>query len=208
MDATAAQQPATLPVRARDAAGNNSPSATPRRSPLRRRPDLTFTAHADARVEEANPLSNFGADDLGADGGTDPAVESYLQFHVTGVSRAGAEREAPRLRLTATRSTARRLHDHRRLVESGAFGISWFTRPSRGDTPTDDKAAIAANTGSSTTSHRSSAVTAHTTSCSPARPTMRSASSRASSPVRTSSGRDLRGLRQGPALRVQTRSTR
>jgi hypothetical protein len=48
---------------------------------------LTVAAEADARVEEANPDANFGAEDrLRVDGGRDPAVESYLRFAVTGVT--------------------------------------------------------------------------------------------------------------------------
>ncbi|HEX2997014.1 MAG TPA: DNRLRE domain-containing protein [Anaerolineales bacterium] len=48
---------------------------------------LTFSAAADARVEQVAPDKNFGnGTTLRADGGSDPAVESFLTFTVTGVA--------------------------------------------------------------------------------------------------------------------------
>jgi hypothetical protein len=133
-------------VRALDAAGNHSAFSD---IAVALTPSLvqtaSFTADADARVEEASALGNFGADDLGADGGTDPAVESYLRFVVSGVT--GSVQSA-KLRVYANSDTV----DGPAVYttsdtwsESGPLGISWFNRPSRGGTPTDDKGAIAAN---------------------------------------------------------------
>ena len=136
----------TYVVRARDAAGNNSgPSdaATVTTPPAVQ--TASFTAVADARVEEANPLSNFGADDLGTDGGTDPAVESYLRFDVTGVS---GPVQSAKLRVYAYNDTVDGPAVYTTTAdwsESGPLGITWFTRPPRGDSAIDDKGAIAAD---------------------------------------------------------------
>ena len=54
---------------------------------------LTFVAEADSRVPEAKPDLNFGRDTvLYMDGGaTDPDIESYIQFTVTGISGGASE---------------------------------------------------------------------------------------------------------------------
>jgi hypothetical protein len=105
----------------------------------------TFGADADARVEEANPLFNFGSDGLGVDGGTDPAVESYLRFTVTGVTRPVI---SARLRVFAAGDTI----DGPAVFtttgdwsETGLFGITWSNRPARASSAIDDSAAIATN---------------------------------------------------------------
>ena len=136
----------TYRVRARDSAGNNSglsdPATTTTPPTIQ---TAIFAAQADARVEEANALSNFGSDDLGTDGGTDPAVESYLRFEVTGVS--GPVQSAT-LRVYAYSDTVDGPGVYTTTggwSESGVFGISWFSRPSRGDAPLGDSGAIAAS---------------------------------------------------------------
>jgi chitodextrinase len=133
-------------VRASDTAGNNSGLSDPATvtTPAAVR-TATFTADADARVEEANAFSNFGSDDLGADGGTDPAVESYLRFSVSGIS--GAVQSA-KLRVFAYSDTVdgpAAYTSTGNWSESGLFGITWVNRPVRTSTPIDDKAAIAAS---------------------------------------------------------------
>ncbi|HEU0115004.1 MAG TPA: hypothetical protein VFQ80_10015, partial [Thermomicrobiales bacterium] len=48
---------------------------------------LTFAPNADARVEQAHPTANYGSSSkLRVDGGSDPDVETYLRFPVSGVS--------------------------------------------------------------------------------------------------------------------------
>jgi hypothetical protein len=48
---------------------------------------LALSPVADARVQEANPTTNYGADpELRVDGATDPDVESYLRFEVSGLT--------------------------------------------------------------------------------------------------------------------------
>jgi acid phosphatase type 7 len=64
----------------------------------------TFTATADARVNEAAPTVNSGTSTaLRVDGGTDPDVQSYLRFSVSGV---GGTIQSATLRLWATSPTA------------------------------------------------------------------------------------------------------
>jgi len=89
----------------------------------------TFSATADARVEQAYPSSNHGrSSTLRVDGATDPGVETYLRFSVSGLT--GAVQRA-RLRLYATSGT---------VVKPVAFvtsagwtegGITWSNRPAR-----------------------------------------------------------------------------
>ena len=48
---------------------------------------FTFTANADARVDEDNPDENYGGRDaLRTDGAGDPQVESFIRFDLTGIS--------------------------------------------------------------------------------------------------------------------------
>ena len=72
-------------VRAVDAAGNESGPSETRSvtTPV----TVRFAAAADARVEQATPASNHGTSTtLRTDGGSDPDVETYLRFNVTGVT--------------------------------------------------------------------------------------------------------------------------
>ena len=60
---------------------------------------LTFPAEADARVKQTSPTTNYGnATTLQVDDTTDPDLESYLRFTVTGVS---GPVQSARLRLYA-----------------------------------------------------------------------------------------------------------
>ena len=89
----------------------------------------TFAPSADARVEQAHPTSNYGTSTtLRVDGGTDPAVETYLRFAVSGLT--GPVQRA-RLRLYTTSGT---------VVKPVAFGsgatwteggLTWSNRPAR-----------------------------------------------------------------------------
>src|SRR6266542_3074987 len=48
---------------------------------------LTFTAAADARVEESHPSTNYGTSpDLNVVGASQPDIESYIRFTVSGVT--------------------------------------------------------------------------------------------------------------------------
>src|SRR5205085_9370357 len=73
-------------VRARDAAGNLSLAGDQATVTTPSQGAVGFDPVADARVEEPNPTVNYGASTLRADGGTDPGVQSYLRFDLTGIS--------------------------------------------------------------------------------------------------------------------------
>lgn len=92
----------------------------------------TFTAAADARVEEAHSTTNYGrSSSLRVDGGGSPDVESYLRFVVSGAS--GTVQRAT-MRLYVSSGTAVRPAVHSTSsswVESGTGGITWRTRPGR-----------------------------------------------------------------------------
>ena len=129
-------------VRAVDAAGNESgPSETRSvRTPV----TVRFGAAADARVEQANPASNHGTSTtLRTDGGSDPDVETYLRFNVTGVTGPIA---SAKLRLRTASDTA----DGPAVYGTDWTGletaITWNNRPARTSGATDDKARIGSST--------------------------------------------------------------
>jgi chitodextrinase len=127
-------------VKARDAAGNvsgasNEATATTPAS-------LSFAPEADAYVSEASPSTNYGSSvNLRADGATDPDVESFLRFTVSGLS--GGVQSA-KLRLYAWSATG----NGPALYPSGSSWsestITWNTRPARTGTVVADAASIPA----------------------------------------------------------------
>jgi chitodextrinase len=135
----------TYEVRALDAAENRSDfSNTASITTPTTTQAVSFIADSDAPVEEANPLSNYGAENLRADGGGDPGVESYLRFTVAGV--AGPVQGA-KLRVFAYTDTADGPAAYTTTSgwsESGLTGINWLTRPPLTSPAIDDKGAIAA----------------------------------------------------------------
>jgi uncharacterized repeat protein (TIGR01451 family) len=106
-------------------------------------PELTFAPEADARVQEDQPGVNFGAAFLRVDGGSDPDVESFLRFLVTGVS---GPVQSARLRLWANTATL----DGPAVYSTGdtwsETGISWSNRPAPTSGAIDDKGAIGVGT--------------------------------------------------------------
>jgi chitodextrinase len=128
-------------VTALDQAGNESaPSNT---ATVTTPTTLTFNPAADARVQEANPTTNYGTSYLRADGGSDPDVESYLRFNVAGP--AGATLQSAKLRLFATSGTVNGPAAYSSDNAWTETGITWQNRRPRTSGPTDDKAAIKAN---------------------------------------------------------------
>lgn len=99
---------------------------------------------ADATVKEGSPSSNYGSNAaLRVDAGTDPDVESYLRFSVSGLS--GGPVQSARLRLWATSATTNgpaAYSTTNAWTEGGPGGITWSTRPARTSPPTDDKASV------------------------------------------------------------------
>jgi len=105
---------------------------------------VAFAAEADARVVEARPTKNFGSSSsLRTDGGSDPDVESYVRFGVSGVS--GAVQRAV-LRVFAFNGTI----DGPAVYGTGngwtETGITWNTRPAQTSGAIADAQQIASNT--------------------------------------------------------------
>jgi chitodextrinase len=128
-------------VRARDAAGNASPRSDPASATTPNAPQtLIFSALADARVQEANPTTNYATLALRTDAG--PAIESNLRFDVG--TLPGAVQSA-KLRLFVTQSTV----DGPAVYPTGASwtetGLTWATRPVRTGPGVDDKGALPSN---------------------------------------------------------------
>jgi chitodextrinase len=136
-----------LAVDAYDAAGNRSAEAsvfastspcTENEAPATTNPVLS--PEADARVEEASPASNFAASALRADGGSDPDVESYLRFSVTG----GPSVQRAVLRLYATSGTADGPAVYTSASDWNESTLSWNNRPGRSAAAVADVGRISA----------------------------------------------------------------
>jgi Right handed beta helix region/Fibronectin type III domain len=113
-DAAAPDAPAALSAQAADASATTT----------------TVTTGADARVAESSPSSNYGSSNyIRVDAGSDPDVQSYLQFSVTGVS--GAVQRA-RLRAYAISDTSNGPAVYETASTWTERGITWSTRPSIG----------------------------------------------------------------------------
>lgn len=125
-------------VRAVDAAGNESGPSETRTvtTPV----TLRLAPVADARVEQANPGSSYGTSTtLRTDGGSDPDVETYLRFEVTGVTRP---LQGAKLRLRSATGTV----DGPAVRSTGWTGLetalTWNNRPAAASDPVGDKGAI------------------------------------------------------------------
>jgi calcineurin-like phosphoesterase family protein len=128
-------------VKARDAAGNvSAASNTASATTPANLAALTFAPAADARVSEASPAANYATSSLRADGGSDPDVESYLRFSVTGV--VGTVRSAA-LRVYAYTGTG----DGPAVFTTDSTwvetALTWANRPTRISGAIADKGAIA-----------------------------------------------------------------
>ena len=134
-------------VRAFDAAGNRSglsASATATTPAAPSTTTSTFAPTADAYVAEATSSTNFGTSTtLRVDAGTDPDVESYIRFPVTGLT--GAIQSA-KLRLwVGTDTTANGPAVYTTASTWSEGSITWANRTARVGTGTDDKGSIPTN---------------------------------------------------------------
>jgi hypothetical protein len=132
-------------VKARDDAGNVSAASntvTARTAPAVSGAG-SFSADADARVEEASPDLNLGSSHLRVDGGGDPEVHSHLRFVVSGV--AGPVTRA-KLRLYATAETTDGPAVYRTEGQWDEGSINWNNRPARVGDAVADVGPIAAGT--------------------------------------------------------------
>ncbi|HEY0601950.1 MAG TPA: phytase [Herpetosiphonaceae bacterium] len=120
----------------------STPTTTPTATPVAGT-TLRFSAIADARVEEANSGSNYGTSStLRVDGGSDPDVESFLRFTVTGVT---GTIQSAKLRVYSTSSSA---NGPAIYATGGGWtesGVSWNNRPTRTSGALDDRGSVAAN---------------------------------------------------------------
>ena len=100
-----------------------------------------FVPTADSFVKESAPATNYATQDLWVDGGSNPDLQSFLRFDISGVS--GTVTKAT-LRLYAYGSVA----DGPAVAPTAATwterGITWQTRPAPTGPAVDDKNAIAA----------------------------------------------------------------
>lgn len=102
---------------------------------------LTFFAEADAQVSESNPDTNYGTSTyLQVDGASDPGVESFIRFTVTGVT--GVIQSA-HVRLYDTTNGSK---DGPAVYATEASwsedSITWKTRPARSSEVLDNKDSI------------------------------------------------------------------
>ena len=128
-----------------DAAGNPSPPSNTVTVEVQPPPSgtLTFGADADARVVETKPTSNYGkAAQLRVVGGTDPDIESYLRFVVSGVQ--GSVQSAV-LRVYAYTATVDGPAAYGTSSGWTELGITWATRPAPTTGALDDEPAIPGN---------------------------------------------------------------
>jgi fibronectin type 3 domain-containing protein len=133
----------TYVVRAVDAAGNVS---DPSNSVTVTTPPtvMTIYAEADARVHESTPTTNYGADYLRANGGTESDVETYIRFQVTGAP-AGNVLSA-KLRLYVYSGTADGPAVFKSDPNWSESAVNWSTRPALTSGGIDDKGSLPSNT--------------------------------------------------------------
>jgi hypothetical protein len=103
---------------------------------------LSFVAEADAQVKEASPNTNYGKfKTLLVDGATDPDVDGYLRFTVSGVS---GPIQSAKLRVFDTTNASN--NGPAVYGTTNAWtetGITWNTRPARTSSAVDNKVAVA-----------------------------------------------------------------
>jgi chitodextrinase len=141
-DTTVAQSSTyTYAVRARDAAGNwsafSDPASATTPGPQQ---TMTFAPTADARVEQANPGTNYGTSTtLRTVGGT--PVETYISFNVGTLPAAV---QSAKLRLYVTGGTVDGPGVWTTETGWGETALTWTNRPVRTGSPSDDRGALAA----------------------------------------------------------------
>jgi hypothetical protein len=130
-------------VKAVDAAGNRSAAGNTATVTTPAAPGastLTFDVAADARVEEANPSSNFGSSSkLRATIGG-PHHESYLRFALSGI---GGTVQSAKLRVFASNDAS--INGPAVYGAPSTWtesGITWSNRPARSGSPADNVGAV------------------------------------------------------------------
>jgi hypothetical protein len=139
--------PYSYQVRALDAAANisdpsNTASATTPAAPPA--PIVqTIAPEADTRVQQSNATTNYGTSYLRADGGTDPGVESFLRFTVTGVAPGTVQ--TAKLRVYAYSGTVDGPSVFTTSPSWDEMTVNWNTKPAPTSSATDKKGTIATN---------------------------------------------------------------
>ncbi len=106
---------------------------------------LTFIAEADAQVSEANPNTNYGNSTyLQVDAGTDPKVESFIRFSVTGV--AGNIQNAKLRVYDSTNASNNGPAVYATDTSWTESALTWKSRPVRTSGELDNKGSIPTNT--------------------------------------------------------------
>ena len=105
---------------------------------------LTFIAEADARVKQSSPSTNYGnATTLQVDDASDPDLESFVRFTVTGVS---SPIQSARVRLYATdNGTKNGPAIYSSDPSWNEKDITWNKRPARTSAAIDNKGVINTN---------------------------------------------------------------
>ena len=137
----------TYQVRAFDAAGNRSglsPSASATTPAAPSTTTSTFAPTADAYVSEATPSANVGTSTtLRVDAGTDPDVETYIRFPVSGLT--GSIQSATLRLWVGTDATGNGPAVFTTASTWSENSITWANRTARVGTGTDDKGSIPTN---------------------------------------------------------------
>jgi hypothetical protein len=105
---------------------------------------LTFTPDADSYVKQSSPSANYGtATSLQVNGGSNPAIESFLRFTVTGAS---GTIQSARLRIYVTTNGTRNGPTLYATNTSWTeTGITWTRRPARIGAVIDNKGSLGTN---------------------------------------------------------------
>ena len=107
-------------------------------APILQATTLTFTAEADARVQQSNPGTNYGtANYLVVDGVNNPDIESFIRFVVSGAT--GSIQNA-RLRVYVTNNNS--ANGPAAYAANNSWtetGITWNNRPARTSGALDNK---------------------------------------------------------------------
>ena len=139
---TATQTPSNTPTNTPTATATLSPTPTNTQAPTT---SLTFITNADAYVNQSNASTNYGnATTLQVDGASDPDLESFIQFTVTGVS---GTIQSAKLRVRATTNGS--ANGPAAYATGNSWtetGITWNNRPGRTSGAVDNKGSIPTDT--------------------------------------------------------------
>ena len=139
---TATPTPSNTPTATQTSTATLSP--TPTSTPLPTT-SLTFITNADAYVNQSSASTNYGnATTLQVDGASDPDLESFIQFAVSGIS---GTIQSAKLRVRATTNGSA---NGPAVYSTGnswtEAGLTWNNRPSRSSAAVDNKGSIGTNT--------------------------------------------------------------